>query len=80
MFRHILERNSLPMPSLEDIQRALQRCLAAEPPQALRLSADASALATVYAEMNHFGTTECELEGLAQKQRDAFLRWAEPRQ
>ncbi|WP_341677612.1 DUF3717 domain-containing protein [Niveibacterium sp. SC-1] len=68
------------MPSLEDIQRALQRCLAAEPPQASRLSADASALATVYAEMNYFRTAERRLEGLPEKQRDAFLRWAEPQQ
>jgi len=66
-----------PMPSFEDFQRALQRCLAAEPPQASRLSADASALATVYAEMNYFGTAERGLEALPERQRAAFLRWAE---
>ena len=39
------------MPRLEDVQEALQRCLAAEPPVDFALSKDAAQLATVFAEM-----------------------------
>lgn len=64
------------MPTIEDVEKALQRCLNVEVPVDYSLSADASQLSTVYAEMAYFKEHERALENFEQKQRTAFARWS----
>ena len=63
------------MPSMENVQDALVRCLRQEPPKDYRLSSDASQLATVWAEMRWNGEANRPLEALSAKQATAFARW-----
>jgi hypothetical protein len=64
------------MPSMTDVQQALERCMRAEPPQDFSLSPDSSQLATVFAEMLYGRESERPLEALTAKQLAAFNRWA----
>lgn len=64
------------MPTFNDVQRALEQCMKAEPPRDFSLSPDASQLATVFAEMLHGRESERPLEAFKPKQLDAFNRWA----
>ena len=64
------------MPTMDEVQRALQRCLVAEPPEDFRLSPDASRLTTVYGEMVYWKESDRPLEGFSPKQQAAFERWA----
>lgn len=63
------------MPTMNEVQKALQRCLNAEPPVNYSLSADASQLATVYAEMAYFREDARPLDAFKPKQKAAFERW-----
>ena len=63
------------MPTLDEVQRALQRCLEAEPPVDFALSADASQLAAVFAEMRYARSHNVEAPAMKAKQVDAFDRW-----
>ena len=63
------------MPTLAEVQLALQRCMSAEPPIDVRLSADALQLATVFAEMRYRNEDSLDRAALKPKQIDAFDRW-----
>jgi hypothetical protein len=63
------------MPTIHEVQQALQRCLTAEPPNDFRLSADSAQLATVFAEMRFSREEVCDLETLSSDQVTAFERW-----
>ena len=63
------------MPTLTEVQEALQRCLTAEPPEDSRLSPDAAQLTTVFAEMRFAREHVRDRESLKPKQVDAFDRW-----
>jgi hypothetical protein len=66
------------MPSLDEIQAALARCITAEPPskKELQLSPDSSQLAEVFAEMVYAKEQEREITELNAAQREAFDRWS----
>jgi len=65
------------MPSFDQIQAALIHCLEQQPPCKiqLKLSADSSKLAEVFAEMSFFDEAERPLSKLSPVQREAFERW-----
>lgn len=64
------------MPTLHEVQQALQRCMEAEPPANLALSPDASQLATAFAEMRYAKVDACERESLTVEKLAAYDRWA----
>lgn len=63
------------MVKFDEVQRALERCMAAEPPKDYALSADASQLADVFAEMLYARSAERPLSEFKPKQLAAFERW-----
>ncbi len=64
------------MPTLVEVQSALQRCLTAEPPvDQLELSPDSAKLAEVFAEMRYEQQTERDLAAFKPSQLEAFERW-----
>lgn len=63
------------MPTISQIQAALNRCMQMEPPQNHTLSPDASQIATVLAEMNYFKEGERSLDSLKETQKQSVLRW-----
>lgn len=69
------------MPTLSEVQKALERCLRAEPPIDYQLSPDASQLATVFADMLYGRQPGVEpvrpLEVFSEKQLAAFSKWGE---
>jgi hypothetical protein len=65
------------MPSMSEVQKALERCMKAEPPKDFSLSPDSSQLATVFAEMLHGREADRPLDAFKPKQLAAFHRWAE---
>ena len=65
------------MPTMIEIQKALDRCMKAEPPVNYSLSPDSSQLATVFAEMLYSHEPDRALEAFKPKQLAAFERWAE---
>lgn len=64
------------MPSFNDIQLALEACMAAEPPKDYVLSKDSSLIADVWAEMLFTKEPERPLSAFSEKSRDAYLRWS----
>lgn len=66
------------MPTLTQVEIALTACLYADPPQDHRLSADASSLTAVFAEMRFFKQSSRELAQFTAKQTAAFGRWKQP--
>jgi len=65
------------MPTMNEVQKALDRCMKAEPPVNYSLSPDSSQLATVFAEMLYDREPERPLDAFKPKQLAAFERWAE---
>jgi hypothetical protein len=63
------------MPTLDEVQAALQSCMTAQPPVDYDLSPDASQLATVFAEMRFAGERVRDMAALKPKQLDALGRW-----
>lgn len=63
------------MPTTTQFEIALTACLETEPPKDYRLSEDASALTTVFAEMRYLNETFRDFDVLEPKQQAAFLRW-----
>ena len=63
------------MPTFNDIQKALVRCLSAEPPQNYCLSPDASQITEVFAEMIYRHATEWPQDSMTEKQWAAFQKW-----
>jgi hypothetical protein len=63
------------MPTFSEIQKAFERCVNAEPTVNYVLSADASQIATVFAEMMVFREDERDLAKFKPKQKAAFDRW-----
>jgi hypothetical protein len=63
------------MPTFEDVQKALDRCMTAQPTVNYALSPDASQLGTVFAEMMCFKENDRDLNNFTPKQLDAFERW-----
>lgn len=63
------------MVTFDQVSKALERCMKAEPPQNFALSKDASQLATVFAEMSYARQAERPLADFKPKQLDAFERW-----
>ncbi|PWF55355.1 DUF3717 domain-containing protein [Flavobacterium cupreum] len=63
------------MPTFDEIKKALNTCMVAEPAVDFVLSKDANQLCTVFAEMMHFKQTERPLGTLSDKQVIAYQRW-----
>jgi hypothetical protein len=63
------------MPTLAEVQQALQRCMSAEPAVEFALSADASRLSTVFAEMLYAKEVTRDLDQFSEKEADAYRRW-----
>jgi hypothetical protein len=65
--------------SFAEVQAALQRCLAANPPVNVTLCRDASLLADVFGEMLFFREQERSLAPFSEDHRAAFARWHQVR-
>lgn len=60
-----------------DVQRALERCMAANPTDGAehRLSKDASLIADILGEMIYLKVERLPSVGITEKRMQAFLRW-----
>lgn len=63
------------MPTVTQFEIALTACLEADPPKDCRLSEDASALTSVFAEMRYLKQAFRDFDALEPKQQDAYKRW-----
>lgn len=66
------------MPTITQFEIALTACLYADPPVDHRLSPDASALTTVFAEMRYNNEASRDAAAMKPKQIDAYERWKQP--
>ncbi len=63
------------MPTFNQVQKALDNCIKAEPTIDFQLSKDASQLGTVIGLMIHFKEDERALENFTSSQQAVYKRW-----